>query len=628
MCVISAVFLIVVSITFPTLAAASPPKISPSEFPDPYEFEAEVRENILRGEYETRGKIELSGDEVLELKNKTLVVEGDIILSGNSRLVIENTYFLWNNRYFAQYSCDLQDNAVFEVRDSILVRGYSANLNVGVRDGTTLTMTNTICYWDIFAMGGTTIIDSSQVIGANGVFWFGHNPPNARITNSRIRVITLSFYRGEPENLHLSGLKWGGPQWVSMGPTLEGASLELENSWVGWVADPYGGGWVLDLDEDEYIEGWQPGPTLPPENAQVGVLPNRKHYFLENSEIDGFWTRFGRNSVVKVSNWKAGHFSYWNLHQDAEVQGVGYDVTMTNTSVNYWKLLPFGRAELENLDNVQVSPWAKASVVVKNSIINHNTNIRGQGDNVRYINSSIPSDIMFLDARRHAPSGGDIHYLDFENTTISGRLEVASTYSRISGTVTILMEEGNVNYVWGAVEREYPVEVRNENGTPIGNVGVSLFDPENNLVWSGTTGQGGSASFSISFTENNWNRKWRLETTVDGKGVSKEAGFLTSTPVLLTPADADGDGMSDEWEIQHGLNPNLNDANQDADGDGYTNLQEYQAGTNPTLASSYPWAEEKVTPPAEGISILYLVVGIVAIVTILIGALLFLKSRK
>ena len=40
--------------------------------------------------------------------------------------------------------------------------------------------------------------------------------------------------------------------------------------------------------------------------------------------------------------------------------------------------------------------------------------------------------------------------------------------------------------------------------------------------------------------------------------------------------DSDSDGMSDDWEIQHKLNPNdPNDAIQDRNGDGYTNIEEY-----------------------------------------------------
>ena len=46
--------------------------------------------------------------------------------------------------------------------------------------------------------------------------------------------------------------------------------------------------------------------------------------------------------------------------------------------------------------------------------------------------------------------------------------------------------------------------------------------------------------------------------------------------------DTDGDGMADDWETEHGLNPaSAADAGLDDDGDGFTNLQEFLANTDP-----------------------------------------------
>ncbi len=61
-------------------------------------------------------------------------------------------------------------------------------------------------------------------------------------------------------------------------------------------------------------------------------------------------------------------------------------------------------------------------------------------------------------------------------------------------------------------------------------------------------------------------------------------------PVLsggTPPADSDGDGMPDNWETDHGLDPsNGSDGRLDPDLDGYTNVEEFLNGTDPQAAGT------------------------------------------
>ena len=80
----------------------------------------------------------------------------------------------------------------------------------------------------------------------------------------------------------------------------------------------------------------------------------------------------------------------------------------------------------------------------------------------------------------------------------------------------------------------------------------------------------------------------RFPLTPDSKKCPICGTEQNAKPVETINADSDGDGMPDDWERKHDLNPqDPADAELDSDEDGFTNLQEYKDGTNPLDAKSH-----------------------------------------
>ncbi|HEX6963868.1 MAG TPA: hypothetical protein VF175_18520, partial [Lacipirellula sp.] len=74
-------------------------------------------------------------------------------------------------------------------------------------------------------------------------------------------------------------------------------------------------------------------------------------------------------------------------------------------------------------------------------------------------------------------------------------------------------------------------------------------------------------------------------TYEEGKGIITDVSQVGGYPEYggQPYADADSDGMPDEWETRYGLNANdPQDAAADPNGDGYTNIEEFLYGLDPT----------------------------------------------
>ena len=81
----------------------------------------------------------------------------------------------------------------------------------------------------------------------------------------------------------------------------------------------------------------------------------------------------------------------------------------------------------------------------------------------------------------------------------------------------------------------------------------------------------------IRFATRGSDVRWRAVLSSTGLPATPE---ITQV-VIEAKFDRDDDGMDDDWEVDNGLNPTVDDADGNPDNDGLTNLEEFNNGTDP-----------------------------------------------
>ncbi len=154
---------------------------------------------------------------------------------------------------------------------------------------------------------------------------------------------------------------------------------------------------------------------------------------------------------------------------------------------------------------------------------------------------------------------------------------------------------------------------------------VMTFSPTevlgNGLYWVTVKNTAASADGVSMFNSYSWNFTAALGSyDGDGDGMPDQYELDNGLDPAVNDAasDLDGDGMPNLYEYQNDLNPAVNDADVDTDGDGATNLEEYEAGTNPQDVSDTPSEPMNILPI---ILLLAVIIGVVVV-------LLLLKGKK
>ncbi len=192
--------------------------------------------------------------------------------------------------------------------------------------------------------------------------------------------------------------------------------------------------------------------------------------------------------------------------------------------------------------------------------------------------STRSSDFPLLAAVRSSYEGGEDCFVLKLDTT--GSKLLFSTYlggsENEAGTALVVDSAGNAYVAGYTSSLDYPTENALDgefNGGLSDCIIVKLAD------------NGDSDEDGLSDYVENRLGTCRFDNDSDDDSLSDgdEVLVYNTNP---TNADSDDDGMPDGWEVEHGLNPLVYDAESDLDLDGLDNLHEYLYGTDPQKEDS------------------------------------------
>jgi hypothetical protein len=129
-------------------------------------------------------------------------------------------------------------------------------------------------------------------------------------------------------------------------------------------------------------------------------------------------------------------------------------------------------------------------------------------------------------------------------------------------------------------------------GLHLGLDGSGSFDPDGNIIyqWRQTPGipvtllnvQAARASFTCpEIGADGATLVFQLKVIDDNGMEETDSRAVEVSSVDDDSYDRDGDGMPDQWESIHGLDPTRDDSGADPDQDGLSDLEEFDAGTGP-----------------------------------------------
>jgi hypothetical protein len=489
-----------------SLLSVPPPLVVPVSEPDTWgrsfpEYPYTPREEyvwVTRFENQTvhEGDLLLEGVEVLVIENCTYMLKGQLLARDNARLILRNAELFvqekdsWGPTDLLQGLLNIafNDSAAFESYNSSIHPEYFCKIG--------------------FLGGSKAFIDSSRI---DRTFIYGDEESTIQVTNSNIESISVA---GD-------------------------ANCMIFDSEVSSIACSS----ILDLIRWPELEGdWR--------RCRVEVW---------NSTLKYIYFKI-MNCNAMVSTPLKGFHSFWNSYEYLTGErGAVFNVTLHDTNVTgyygyYLGLSVFsGNLRVENVWDLGDISVQNGSLQITNSSI---LSISCTGDSMVDIADSNMRYLSFDNSVHANISRSKTELLMLENFKDTAHFnmflvdevwldETLEAYIKGSVSFGENVTRRELNWIKGVVTRNFEVWTQGEKRV-LSKVHLTLYNKEDEPIWSGQTDKNGRADFNISFCKwwplyepykyvNNYEDHWRLEAVWGETRQNATVGlFLTETPILFT----------------------------------------------------------------------------------------------
>lgn len=442
------------------------------------------------------GDLILEGDDVLIVENSTYILNGELLVRDNARLVLRNAELYVKEKRSWIPTDLLPSPFVVVFNDTATLEAYNSSIAYPVGG-----------WLDIgFLQFSDAAIDSSDFSRA---FIYGDDHSKLKITNSEVeRLIITKDSICEIVNSEISGI-----------------------SCVSCYHGQLRGHFLLGVWDSCRVDAW-------------------------NSTVKNVSFEFENCTSATVSSDFHRYHKFWNSYINFSVDGSVFNLTLHDTNItgsSYLTLIE-GFLRVQNIDGLYSIRVFNGTLQVSNC------SFSGLGCGVgsrAEVEDSVFQRLFLMDDAQGLVSRSKMDRLlleDFKGDAVFDNVLINEVYGCegcecfISGRITFGENASTSEIRWGrereVVTRGFEVITQRE-GWVLPHVELNLYDKDETPIWRGETGKDGKANFNISFCRfwplyepykyvSNQDDIWRLEAIKGEANYNISVGFLSDTPIVFT----------------------------------------------------------------------------------------------